>query len=505
MVVDGLGFRVFEEAEMSFLKRAGKRGFVSAVRSVMPSVTYPAHASIVTGVLPGSHGVVGNRFQDPEKGPVDLDRVDAGLLLEAPTVFELAEGGACIGIAVCRGASWVVSKKEVQSRPLWSWDEYAAAKAAEAIKELKPKLIAVNLPCVDGVGERYGVGSEVLKAAEKADELIQHLDAAARDCYRSHLLIALGDHGLTNVERRVDLSKLLSGVASVYPSHRAAHIYTSDTSEALRALREAEAAQAAYTREKLREAGLSHSRCGDIVVFAPPGVEYEQEGIRGSHGGLTPEEMWVPLVASRSEARCYSGSWVASAAKAALQYLMEARLEEAVASAYSRDPSHSLSHARRVAETATSLALDSGQSVQEARLAALLHDANRSQEPRGHEERAAKLAAELLREAGIPESTVKKVVEAILSHHKPPSEVKGLSALLWDADKLDALGLTGLCRCMIEAGAKGEDITQAIEHYLRDIRELAPGLHLSLSEKIAQQKLKAAQEALKALLRELSS
>src|SRR4029077_8117194 len=42
-------------------------GAISAgARSVFPSVTYPAHTSIVTGVDPGTHGIVTNTAWDPE-------------------------------------------------------------------------------------------------------------------------------------------------------------------------------------------------------------------------------------------------------------------------------------------------------------------------------------------------------------------------------------------------------------------------------------------------------
>jgi len=33
---------------------------------VLPSVTYPSHTSLITGVPPAVHGILDNRFMDPE-------------------------------------------------------------------------------------------------------------------------------------------------------------------------------------------------------------------------------------------------------------------------------------------------------------------------------------------------------------------------------------------------------------------------------------------------------
>ncbi len=50
-------------------------------RSVFPSVTYPAHASIATGVNPGVHGIVANGAFDPlgknQQGWVGMRRTSA--------------------------------------------------------------------------------------------------------------------------------------------------------------------------------------------------------------------------------------------------------------------------------------------------------------------------------------------------------------------------------------------------------------------------------------------
>ena len=48
------------------LKRFVKEGsYASGVRGVLPTVTYPSHATLLTGVSPAKHGIIGNTSFDP--------------------------------------------------------------------------------------------------------------------------------------------------------------------------------------------------------------------------------------------------------------------------------------------------------------------------------------------------------------------------------------------------------------------------------------------------------
>lgn len=77
------------------LRALAERGVVAGrMETVFPSTTWPAHVSLVTGVRPDSHGVVGNSiFNRAANRPEDLtgDPVyDAADLLRAPTVYDRA-------------------------------------------------------------------------------------------------------------------------------------------------------------------------------------------------------------------------------------------------------------------------------------------------------------------------------------------------------------------------------------------------------------------------------
>lgn len=66
--IDGLRhdyLRARPDAAPTLSRLAREGAFATTLRSVWPSVTYPAHTTLVTGVSPGRHGIVNNLVFDP--------------------------------------------------------------------------------------------------------------------------------------------------------------------------------------------------------------------------------------------------------------------------------------------------------------------------------------------------------------------------------------------------------------------------------------------------------
>ena len=54
-------------AKIPVLRSLARDGaYAEGVVGVLPSVTYPSHTSLITGVPPAVHGLLDNRFMDPE-------------------------------------------------------------------------------------------------------------------------------------------------------------------------------------------------------------------------------------------------------------------------------------------------------------------------------------------------------------------------------------------------------------------------------------------------------
>ena len=71
--LDALGSTDFEMFSQlpNFKKFIDHAAFCRQVRSVYPSLTYPAHTTIVTGRPPAEHGIVNNILIQPERSSPD--------------------------------------------------------------------------------------------------------------------------------------------------------------------------------------------------------------------------------------------------------------------------------------------------------------------------------------------------------------------------------------------------------------------------------------------------
>src|SRR6478672_5290400 len=74
--VDGLAADYMDDpkAEMPTIRALATEGArASSMKAVTPTVTWPNHTTLVTGVMPARHGVVGNNYLDRKTGkPVQL-------------------------------------------------------------------------------------------------------------------------------------------------------------------------------------------------------------------------------------------------------------------------------------------------------------------------------------------------------------------------------------------------------------------------------------------------
>ncbi|PWH19080.1 MAG: hypothetical protein DDG59_04170 [Anaerolineae bacterium] len=130
------------------------------------------------------------------------------------------------------------------------------------------------------------------------------------------------------------------------------------------------------------------------------------------------------------------------------------------------DPVHGVDHIRRVVALAEKIAAREGAQIEIVRAAAYLHDAlDREQATsvsrKEHHLAAADLAARVLRQEGWSETMIAAVQHCILSHRfrhvqEPPQTLE--AKVVFDADKLDAMGAFGVARAIARAVQKGMPI-----------------------------------------------
>lgn len=193
--IDGLRPDCALLVDMPNLRSLLKQGaYTFWAKTTAVSITLPSHTSMLTGVIPNTHGIEWNRdlpFKDPVYSKV-------------PTLFEMATM-AGYSAAMVAGKSkfsalakpgtltWFVVPDEAKAT-----NEVVVAHAVEIIEKKKPDLFFVHFPDVDTVGHAKGWGSPEQHACiEKTDrqlgELLGALDRAG--LRGSTFLIISADHG----------------------------------------------------------------------------------------------------------------------------------------------------------------------------------------------------------------------------------------------------------------------------------------------------------------------
>ncbi|CAH0173687.1 MULTISPECIES: nucleotide pyrophosphatase/phosphodiesterase family protein [unclassified Microbacterium] len=327
VIVDGLGaiqLRAHAGHARHLVAGVGKK---DVAHSVFPTTTAAALTSILTGVEPGSHGLVGYRVLDRDRDRLvnllsgwESDGIDPLVWQPQPTIFERATAAGhpayALGIAkyarsgftkaTLRGAEFVAARTAAER----------VAVAYQLAADDPGSLVYCYLPEVDKAGHQHGVDSaEWIAALEEVDH------ALAVDPPRQVGVLVTADHGMVDVpaHRHVVLDEgdaRLDGIRHVGGEPRMLHVYLeadADRSAVLDTWRRLSEGDAdVLSRAEAVSSGIYGStvapdadrRIGDLVVIARgnkafyDGTAEDQRsrGMIGQHGALTPEERQVPYI-----------------------------------------------------------------------------------------------------------------------------------------------------------------------------------------------------------------
>lgn len=180
-----------------------------------------------------------------------------------------------------------------------------------------------------------------------------------------------------------------------------------------------------------------------------------------------------------------------------------AQLEQRVRPYYELNGSaHRFDHVERVRCHALLLAQSERGVDQEALLAmVLLHDVVRFEDERENQspERSAEIARQILPQLGFSLAVIAQIESGVRSHSIHSRQVVNHESreaeLLFDADKLDAVGRFGIFRWLTMAGARGLNMEQAARGYLEILATKCSSdtpLHSALANRLfAQKRLEA--------------
>jgi predicted AlkP superfamily pyrophosphatase or phosphodiesterase len=239
------------------LRRFLKEGtYAEGVQGVVPTVTYPSHTTLVTGVWPDKHGILANTTFDP------LQKNEEGWYwyaedIHVPTLWDIAARAgrttASIQWPVTVGAhiTWNIPEYWRASTPddakllravstpgllaeaeaaLGEYhggietsaedDEIRGRYAQWILEKKRPALLTLHLTALDHIEHQTGpFSSEAMAVLERLDTVIGNLRETAERLAAGRIFLAIvSDHGFVKVDAQLNL----------FPAFHEAKLFTVD-------------------------------------------------------------------------------------------------------------------------------------------------------------------------------------------------------------------------------------------------------------------------------------
>ena len=243
------------QAKIPNLRRFLKEGaFADGVVGVIPTMTYPSHTTIITGVWPAKHGILANTTFDPRRenqGGFYWYAED----IRVPTLWDAARQAGMTTASIQWPASvgarvtWNIPEIWRANAPddakliravstpgllaelepeLGSYpralnieaDELRGRYAARILEAKRPTLLTLHLIALDDIQHETGPGTrEAIAVLERLDAVVGALrDAAERLAPGRAFVAIVSDHGFARTDQQLNL----------FPAFRAAGLIIDD-------------------------------------------------------------------------------------------------------------------------------------------------------------------------------------------------------------------------------------------------------------------------------------
>jgi predicted AlkP superfamily pyrophosphatase or phosphodiesterase len=222
---------------------------IKSVRTIYPTITYPAHVSIASGTLPAKHGVPGNYVLDPgnltppwywfhdavkvrdifdaaKKAGLSTAAVYWPVTGNHPSIDYLIDeywtqgSGDTMEAAFTRAGSAPEMIKIlaayyplVKERQHSSMDYLVADCACDIIRRYKPELLMLHPANIDGARHEFGLFNEKVDyAIEETDRWIGQIMDALQDAgvREETNFFLVSDHGQLDITRIINVNVMLA-------------------------------------------------------------------------------------------------------------------------------------------------------------------------------------------------------------------------------------------------------------------------------------------------------
>jgi len=212
--IDGFSPDYLDKGDSPTLDRLAAEGVRAGMRPSFPSKTFPNHYTLVTGLRPDRHGIVGNNMIDPRR-PGEKFSLSNGKQSQDPFWWDEAE------------PIWVTAEKQGVRTATMFWpggdvaihgtypsdwtryyEQFSYAQRVRMIRDWlsradpaeRPRLLTLYFEDVDTKGHDFGPGSPEAKVAVRdVDAAIARLLEDARAMRQPLNLIIVSDHGMARI------------------------------------------------------------------------------------------------------------------------------------------------------------------------------------------------------------------------------------------------------------------------------------------------------------------
>ncbi|MEQ8583185.1 MAG: ectonucleotide pyrophosphatase/phosphodiesterase [Marinoscillum sp.] len=305
--IDGFRFDYAKKYGAEHIQKLGDSGVKSErLLPSFPSKTFPNHYTIVTGLLPGNHGLVGNSFYSRSRQAWyhvwDREAVrDASWYAGVP-LWVLAEKQGMLSASFF----WVGAESPVRGvKPTYNYaydgsmpNEYRLRQVLDWLRlpeARRPHMMAVYFSLVDDVGHKYGpdhpkTGEAVLKVDSLIGDFMDSLNQLNLPVH----VVLVSDHGMSAISHGIVLPEVVdlddAQVSYSFPPM----IYQPDSTKRLKLYDQLLQVpnMNVYTRKNIPEylSFKNNDRIGDFILVtdAPTIILEKPMPVTGGTHGFNP-------------------------------------------------------------------------------------------------------------------------------------------------------------------------------------------------------------------------
>ena len=228
---DGFRYDYMDKYDAKALKQLSAAGVhAKAMLPAFPTVTFPNHYTLATGLYPSHHGLVNNSVYEPSSKDFysmgNKAKVAQGKWYGGTPIWVLAEEQQLLSANLF----WVGSEAPIKGKQATYWypfnDRLETTKRIQIVKdwlslpeERRPHLITFYLSDVDHAGHRYGPdATETKESVLYVADIVKQLTEEVAKTGLPVNFIFVSDHGMTAVNQGLPTPEVIDTAKFIIPA-----------------------------------------------------------------------------------------------------------------------------------------------------------------------------------------------------------------------------------------------------------------------------------------------